>query len=178
MVCSINAHTQGMLTCCCSVSVWKAVTQVPRDRLGTAHISGHCQRQCHWPQVAPVFHCPLHYGPCLLRPIQRHVRNRRVEVANKFVCHITFSNDDFQCHQVQTPSGTLERREGCSLHPTGAFKWPSASTPQLVVSDTSHSRSGTAESGFRRVPLAESKHKRQPFRGQVLLLCLRVCSDE
>jgi hypothetical protein len=64
------------------------------------------------------------------------------------------------------------------LTPIGAFKWPSASTAQLVDSDTSHSRSGTAGSGIRRVPLAESKLKRQLFRSQVLLLCLRVCSDE
>jgi hypothetical protein len=44
---------------------------------------------------------------------------------------------------------------------TVAFKWPSASTAQLVVS-MEERRPGTTESGFRRVPLAESKHKRQP----------------
>jgi hypothetical protein len=46
---------------------------------------------------------------------------------------------------------------------TLAFRWPSALNRATRCFDTLWSRPRTEDSWFRRVPLAESKHKRQPL---------------
>ena len=51
------------------------------------------------------------------------------------------------------------------LHPTVAFKWPSASTAQLIVSIRHITDPAPQSLEFRRVLSADSKHKRQPREG-------------
>src|ERR1700693_323656 len=59
-------------------------------------------------------------------------------------------------------SGNLKEEQGRSLHLTVAFEWPLCGNRATCCFDTSQSRSGTPESGFRSCTFDGSKHKWHP----------------